>query len=61
MDSTIHSIIAAQYAQDRIGEATSARTARTSRRRWAHRKAKAILAGERDRPATVPAKPATSS
>jgi hypothetical protein len=61
MDSTIHSVIAAQYVQDRIAEATSARTDRASRRRWGRRKAKTIITADRDRPVAVPSTPVTSS
>jgi hypothetical protein len=61
MDSTLHTIIAASYVQNRIAEATSARTARASRRRWGPRKAKTIVTADRDRPLAVPSKPATSS
>jgi hypothetical protein len=37
MDSTIHSIVTAQYIQDRVAHATSARAAREPRRSWTAR------------------------
>lgn len=57
MDATLHHIIAAQYTQDRIAEATNARLARsvqTPRRRW-FRKAKRAATAELGRPVARPA------
>jgi hypothetical protein len=41
MDATIHTLVASLYTPDRIGEATSARSAKTvAPRRWFVRKSK---------------------
>jgi hypothetical protein len=60
MDATLHSIIAAQYTQERIAQATAARAARSvqSPRRRFFRKAGLDTTADASRPVSAPARTA---
>jgi hypothetical protein len=62
MDATLHTIIAAQYIQDRLAEATGERAARDVKpRRWFSVRPKREVAADRSRPVASPQAPATST